>query len=104
MYLNSHQCQGKAAFTLNDPFFGWCANDFLFSLAYMCNRESDTDFSSRAAVRKGYELLLLAAWEMLLVPRITKPKLAYLFFLIKTHFWCFFSGGCINYSLCSKLF
>lgn len=39
-------------------------------------------FYSRAVVLKGYELFLLAGWEMLLGPEMTKPKLAYLFFPI----------------------
>lgn len=38
-------------------------------------------FHSQAVVLKGYELLLLAGWEVLLVPQMTKPKLAYFFFL-----------------------
>lgn len=88
MYLSSHQCQGKTTFPLNDPFFVLFSKD-LFFLAYMCTREGNIYFKSRAVVMKGYELLLLAMWEMLLVPQMTKPKLAYLFFLIKTHFWCF---------------
>lgn len=55
----------------------------------MCNRESNIYLNSGAVVMKGYELLLLTIWAMLLVPQMTKPKLAYLFLLIKTHFWCF---------------
>lgn len=44
-------------------------------------RESSFNYvHSRAVVLKGYELLLLAVWEVLLVPQMTKPKLAYLFF------------------------
>lgn len=49
-------------------------------------------FHSGAVVLRGYELLLLAGWEMLLVPQMTKPKLAYLFFPNSNTFLVFYSG------------
>lgn len=89
MYLSSHECvRGKQPSpSMTRSLFYFLV--IYFFLTYMCTREGSVYFNSRAVVMKGYELLLLAIWEMLLVPQMTKPKLAYLFFLIKTHFWCF---------------
>lgn len=73
----AHLCQGKDPSPSMISFVLFCTDYFL---AFTCGRESNIYLDSRAVVAEGYELLLLALWEMLLVPHMIKPKLAYLFF------------------------
>lgn len=96
-------CQGEVSLLFNEPSLFYSLVTFFF-LACICNKESSIFLIFRAVVQKGYELLLLAIWEMLLAPQMTKPKLAYLFFPNQNTFLVCYSGGCIKYSLCSKPF
>lgn len=77
VYLSYH-CVGELSLLFNEPFLFYSLVT-VFSSLYL-HQKKQYIFDLQGIVRKGYELLLLAIWIMLLAPQMTKPKLAYLFF------------------------